>query len=143
LKTATQNYLLNDAAEGDSGAPLYTLGRMDPSTKERTESKLVGLHTSGLPAFVFKSLRKKGIILPKWNIRVARFSKWIKCVQENAWKGLKDTTKIKQACNNAERYSLPRCDHTQLFFEGRIPWLNNDYQCCDGTDYNDLCKNYN
>ena len=44
---------------------------MDPSTKERTESKLVGLHTSGLPAFVFKSLRKKGIILPKWNIRVS------------------------------------------------------------------------
>ena len=39
--------------------------------KERTESKLVGLHTSGLPAFVFKSLRKKGIILPKWNIRVS------------------------------------------------------------------------
>ena len=75
--------------------------------------------------------------------QVARFSKWIKCVQENAWKGLKDTTKIKQACNNAERYSLPRCDHTQLFFEGRVPWLNNDYQCCDGTDYNNLCKNYN
>ena len=75
--------------------------------------------------------------------QVARFSKWIKCVQENALKGLKDTTKIKQACNNAERYSLPRCDHTQLFFEGRIPWLNNNYQCCDGTDYNDLCKNYN
>ena len=73
--------------------------------------------------------------------QVARFSKWIRCVQENALKGLKDTTKIKQACNNAEIYSLPRCDHTQLFFEGRIPWLNNDYQCCDGTDYNDLCKN--
>ena len=44
---------------------------MDPKTQERTESKLVGLHTSGLPAFVFQSLRKKGIILPKWNIRVS------------------------------------------------------------------------
>ena len=67
----SNDMLIQDAAEGDSGAPLYTLGRMDPSTKERTESKLVGLHTSGLPAFVFESLRKKGIILPKWNIRVS------------------------------------------------------------------------
>ena len=63
--------LIQDAAEGDSGAPLYTLGRMDPKTQERTESKLVGLHTSGLPAFVFQSLRKKGIILPKFNVRVS------------------------------------------------------------------------
>ena len=62
---------IQDAAEGDSGAPLYTLGKMDPKTQERTESKLVGLHSSGLSVFVFKSLRRQGIILPKWNIRVS------------------------------------------------------------------------
>ena len=67
----SNDMLIQDAAEGDSGAPLYTLGKMDPKTQERTESKLVGLHSSGLSVFVFKSLRRQGIILPKWNIRVS------------------------------------------------------------------------
>ena len=105
---------------------------------------MISLNRFSLSAFLFLQKLKTDLLS-----QVARFSKWIKCVQENALKGLKDNnfvlkdnTKIKQACNNAERYSLPRCDHTQLFFEGRIPWLNNDYQCCDGTDYNYICKQF-
>ena len=66
--------------------------------------------------------------------QIAEFSKWIKCTQKYAIEGKKSTKRVEQACDKAEYYRkdavdnfgfggfLPKCNHTELHFEGVLPY---------------------
>ena len=71
-------YIIQDAAAGDSGAPLYSIGTFNNVTGEKTGETLIGIHSGGFgqSAFVVVlRLAKSGkTALAKWYARVSYFS---------------------------------------------------------------------
>ena len=64
------NFILQDAAPGDSGAPLYTVGEESTDGGEVSGRILIGIHAGGDSDFVANSLKKGKLFFPKWWIRV-------------------------------------------------------------------------
>jgi hypothetical protein len=64
------NNFIQDAAPGDSGAPLYTLG--DSSRPGEISGRyLIGIHSGGKDEFVATRLQRGNVFFPKWWIRVS------------------------------------------------------------------------
>ena len=73
--------------------------------------------------------------------QIAEFSKWIKCTQKYAIEGKKSTKSVERACDKTEYYRryaddkfgfegfLPKCNHTELHFEGVLPYRNGIPYC--------------
>ena len=62
------NNFLRDAAPGDSGAPLYTLGD-NSASGEISNQYLLGIHSGGT-GFSAVRLKRGNVFFPKWWIRV-------------------------------------------------------------------------
>ena len=60
--------LIQDAAAGDSGAPLFTIGKVSQDG-EKTGETLIGIHSGGDNPFGANALKKQ-VFLPKWYARV-------------------------------------------------------------------------
>ena len=68
------------------------------------------------------------------SFQIAEFSKWIKCTQKYAIEGKKSTKSVERACDKSKYYRkyaddkfgfegfLPKCNHTELHFEGVLPY---------------------
>ena len=64
------NNFVQDAAPGDSGAPLYTLGN-NSRPGEISGRYLIGIHSGGKDEFVAIRLQRGNVFFPKWWIRVS------------------------------------------------------------------------
>ena len=64
------NNFIQDAAPGDSGAPLYTLGD-NATSGEISGQYLIGIHSGGKDEFVATRLQRGNVFFPKWWIRVS------------------------------------------------------------------------
>jgi len=105
-----------DAAPGDSGAPLYTLGD-NSASGEISNQYLLGIHSGGTGSSAVR-LKRGNVFFPKWWIRIAQFSNWIKCTQKYATEGKKSTKRVAQACDDPNFNGFtPKCNHTALHIE--------------------------
>ena len=70
-------YIIQDAAAGDSGAPLYSIGTLNNETGERTGETLIGIHSGGLGQSAFGQVLRLAnngkTFLAKWYARVSYF----------------------------------------------------------------------
>ena len=126
---------VQDAAQGDSGAPLYTLGTETES--EITGRKLIGIHSGGEDRSACSAVKKDNkVFYPKWWVRVAQFAKWIKCTQKNAFEG-KDQRKVERKCDDWNFQGFPpKCNHTKLLYNfndaldnNHLPYFNGQPFC--------------
>jgi len=120
--TSNKKWIKCDAAAGDSGAPLYSIGTFNNETGEKTGETLIGIHSGGRGQSAFGQvlrLAESGkTFLAKWYARVASFAKWIKCTQKNAVGGKLSQKGVQQACDKAdiEKTFPPKCEQ-KIFFE--------------------------
>ena len=70
LSNFSTNNFIQDAAPGDSGAPLYTLG--DNSTSgEISDRYLLGIHSGGA-GFAAILLQRGNVFFPSWWVKVSK-----------------------------------------------------------------------
>ena len=163
------NNFIQDAAPGDSGAPLYTLGN-NSRPGEISDRYLIGIHSGGKDGFVAARLQRGNVFFPKWwirvslqrsyflsifyfwndqftfvsrkinqlthfwlNFQIAQFSKWIKCTQKHATEGKMSTKNVERECDNSDINKgfpfIPKCNHTELHFNGILPYWNKKPYC--------------
>merc|ERR1712156_351452 len=95
-----------DPCEGDSGAPLFTVGSIDEITGEQKNLTLVGIHSGGSPGCIAWSKGRNREFTPKWWIKTPSFAEWIKCTQKYAAEGMKSQKSVETSCHD-ERVSHP------------------------------------
>ena len=110
--------------------------------------------SSRIPIFEWGKVFFFLYVLSLLQFQIAEFSKWIKCTQKHAIEGKKSTTSVKRACDKSKYYKnyavelknkvdftprwqdinefngfLPKCNHTELHFEGILPYWNSRPYC--------------
>merc|ERR1712156_746306 len=88
-----------DPCEGDSGAPLFTVGSIDENTGEQKNLTLVGIHAGGTADCIKTCGKSNREFLPKWWVRTSSFAEWIKCTQRYAAEGLFSHDFVEILCN--------------------------------------------
>jgi hypothetical protein len=62
--------------------------------------------------------------------QIAQFSNWIKCTQKHATEGKKSTKNVERECDDNDFKGFkPKCNHTELHFNGILPYWNKRPYC--------------